>query len=127
MKNEQELRPFTEKDKKEEIDGWLRDTFLKQFYEQYKHHFKFPDYFPHISFFYIDRHIGKVYLRTYKNLNGRRVYLIYDKNGLFLRKINLPHLKEHPNLLTDIYGDRMFRLVENNDEEYWQLQIYAIK
>lgn len=127
LKNKKELEPFTKQDKMELIEDYQRDTFFRRFYQKYKRLYKFPDYYPPIRWFYIDRLNKDVYLSTHKIIDGRRVYLVYTTEGQFVKRLKLPSVGDNYYLLTSIFDKKLYRLVENEDEENWRLDISEIK
>ena len=125
LKNKKELEPFTKQDKSALIESYQRDNFFRRFYQKYKRLYKFPDYYPPILWFYIDRVNKDVYLSTYKNKDGKRVYLVYTMTGQFVKRVELPANGE--SWLTAVFDKKLYRLIENEDEEEWRLDITEIK
>jgi hypothetical protein len=112
---EVELVPFTEENKKDMIEGYKRVEFWRILYESKKHLFKFPKYYPPIRWFFLDPVAKKVYLKTEKIENEKRTWLVYDFNGKLIKKISLPIG------LLRFYNGTYYRLLENEEEEVWEL------
>lgn len=104
--------------------GW--ETFRKFL------QFNFPDYFPPIQEFNISD--GKMYIKTYTVREGREEYLVLDLKGKLLKRVYLPVVKR-PSLwdyikgirLYQIENDTLYYLVEDEDEEVWELHVEKIK
>lgn len=119
--NKDEWVEFTEEDKKEMINEYKRDAFWKRLYETRKHIFKFPKYFPPIRWFYLDPVDKKLYLKTEKKEKKKRKWLVFDFKGQLIKKILLPFGRLR------FYNGMCYRLLENEDEEEWELYVEKIK
>lgn len=103
----------------------LPDT--KDLYDVLLKPVQFPDYLPAIQLCRcVDK---KVYVMTWKRENEKNEFFIYDMNGKFLKKIDIPityqtELRPYP--LT-VRNDKLYQLVENIDEEEWDLYVEEIK
>lgn len=107
--------PFTEEDKQAMIDSYKHNPLWGRFYERRKDLFKFPEYYPPLLWYFLDPVDKKLYLKTRKLEQGKRLWLVYDFNGKFIKKLFLP-----PGLLRFYHG-RYYRFTENADEETWEL------
>ncbi len=82
----------------------------------------FPEYYPAMQdFFVID---GNVYIKTYNRKNGLEEYVILDLKGNTRAEVFLP--KASYNLFT-FTNERYYYLVENDDEETWELHSEEIR
>lgn len=96
----------------------------------YETHLKpliFPDYFPVIADFFVDR--GTVYVMTWKKADGANEFYTYDMDGKFKRRIDIPiryesELSPYPAI---IKNGKLYQLVENQETEAWELYISEIK
>jgi hypothetical protein len=88
---------------------------------------QFPEYLPAMQdFFCVDK---RVYVMTWKKENEKTVFLLYDMNGKFLKKKDIP-LKyqtiRRPYPVT-IRNGKLYQLVENIEGEEWDLYVEEIK
>lgn len=93
----------------------------------FKNTLKFTEYFPAIRFFVVDK--GKIYIQTYLEEDGKQEFFIYDLKGKFLKRLFLPItfrdvLRPYP--LT-VKNDTLYQLLDNEDEEEWELHAVEIK
>lgn len=104
------------------------DPGTKQVYEAFfKKLLKFTDYFPAIQNFIADQ--GKIYIQTYLKEDGKYEYFIYDLKGKFLKRLFLPVAYMNglmPSPFT-IENHTLYQLIENEDEEEWELHAVEIK
>lgn len=100
---------------------------MKDQYEQFLKPVTFPDYLPAVqSCFCVD---NKIYVMSWKRENEKNEFLIYDMGGKFLKKIDIPIKYQsviYPYPLT-IRNDKLYQLVEDIDEEEWNLYVEEIK
>jgi hypothetical protein len=100
---------------------------MKDQYEQFLKPVTFPDYLPAVQgCFCVD---NKVYVMTWKRENEKNEFLIYDLGGKFLKKIDIPIKYQsviYPYPLT-VRNDKLYQLVEDIDEEEWNLYVEEIK
>ena len=104
------------------------DPSTKQFYDAFfKDKLKFTDYFPAIQFFIVDH--GKIYIITYMKKDGKYEYFVYDMKGKFLKRLFLPISSPNP-LRPDpftIKHNKLYQLIENEDEEESELHAFAVE
>lgn len=116
---------FTEKDKKE-----FASTIKN--YESRKSMFVFPKYFPPFRWFYIDPVQKKIYIETETEEKGKRKWLVFDFRGKLIKKVMLPILSLDMKswnfaLHHTFYNGKNYRLVEDEEEEVWELHTIDIK
>jgi hypothetical protein len=116
--NKDELLEFTDEDKKD----MLNDPFWKELTQRINPMIDFPGYFPPIQWFYIDPVQKVIYLKTFKRENEKAKYILFDFNGRLLKKILLPS-----EIHTAFFNGKYYRLVENEDEEVWELHVMEIE
>jgi hypothetical protein len=92
--------------------------------------FFLPDYLPAIRD--ITTSDNKVYIQTYKIEKNRSEFFIFDFNGKLLKKVFLPQadgdiVKLNTNTTFTIHHNKYYYLVENLDEEVWELFVEEIK
>ncbi|MCP5107372.1 MAG: hypothetical protein GY950_28555 [bacterium] len=109
-------------------DFFKTNPSTKAMYELFlKDKLKFTDYFPPIQFIVVDS--GKIYIQTYLKKDGKYEFFIYDINGKFLKRLFIPikyrdGLRPFPFTIKD---NTRYQLVENEDEEVWELHGLEIK
>jgi len=129
----------TDAHKKAVLDVFKSERFVKlQGWENIKRRLKFhyPDYFPAIRDFLI---VGKkIYVRTFRineNTNEQE-FIIMDLKGNILKTLYLPQTTgpQHTTKMVgmsprfySIANNRFYYLVENEDEETWELYVKDIK
>jgi hypothetical protein len=88
---------------------------------------KFRDDFPAIQFFLVDN--GRIYIQTYLKKDDKYEFFIYDLEGKLIKRLFFPvkfqdALKPNP---FDIEDNTFYQLIENEDEEEWELHAIEIK
>jgi hypothetical protein len=111
---------ISEKDKSFWIDRF-KNRNMKKHWTRFKKHVKnlydlFPKYYPAMQDFIVSD--GNVYVKTYKRRNSMEEYVILDLKGNIRKRTFLP--MAYPNLFT-FKDNRFYYLVENDDEEIWEL------
>jgi hypothetical protein len=122
--------------KNEILDRFKSDPLIKRGggWEQFKKTTKmiFPDTFPAIKNFEIAN--GRLYIQTYKMVEGKAEYVVTDLKGKLIKKAYLPRFQP-PSLLADALGiklhaiqkDKLYYLKENEENEIWELHVEEIK
>jgi hypothetical protein len=115
--------------KKRYLDAWKSSHMLREEYKAFKERLKFPKYFSYIRNFHVID--GKLYILTFKELNGANELLIYSLTGKPLKRTGVPLLNTEMLLpqvynFYTIYRGKLYRLVENPDTEAWELHISGI-
>lgn len=123
---------------KVKLTGELKDQYDRFFSEdiRFKNGYKiikarnmieFPEYLPLVRAYRVSD--GKVYMITFNQKNETFETFIFNAQGKLLKKSFLPLAK--PNIMEiypfTIYKDKIYQLVENEEEEEWQLHITGIK
>ncbi len=102
-------------------------TPYRRFYEQLKRRIKFPSYFPTIQFLFVAD--NTIYILTYKHKGESYQFILYDVNGKRLKEVMAPYLLStliNPYPPTIQHG-KLYQLVENEEDEEWDLHITGIK
>lgn len=102
--------------KKKENPRW--EMFKEMF------NFVFPDYFPPFRDFLVRD--GKIYFITPFTRKNDRV-VVTDLKGKTLATATVPFGFYDKNMVYDIFGDQLYYLVENEDEETWDLYVESLK
>jgi hypothetical protein len=116
---------------KKEVYDWLKsDVRFKTIPEELKKLIYFPDYLPAIRDLKVKD--NKLYIQTYKKENNRSEFFIFDFKGILLKKIFLPQssgdiFKLNTNSTFTIFNNKYYYLVENMEEENWELHMEEIK
>lgn len=118
-----EKKPVTETDKQEVHDFFKNNPRFRAFYEARKHLLKIADFFPAIQGF---QSFGdRLFVFTYHQKNGKTQFFVYDDRGKLLRELYLPLRKRdiNGNFPFTIDGNKFYQMLENEDEEEWELHI----
>jgi hypothetical protein len=132
IKHQLERQKVTENIKKKIINFFKTSPQTKNFYELFKP-IRFPSYFPAILD--IAASGGKLYVLTFKTLSEDEAdvqeteILIFDIKGKFLKKVTFPLKMQDPLLPypSAIYEGTIYQIIENADEEEWEVHITEIK
>ena len=116
------------KEYKERIDQYMKtNPQTKQFYDYFKKIVKFADTFPAIQHIYAADY--KIYVLTYLVKDEKSEFLIFDTNGKFLKRLFVPFKAPTGIMLNPavIKNDKFYQLVENEENEEWELHMEEIK
>lgn len=117
---------FTQAHKERILDFFKTNPRTKQVYEFLKNQLKFPDYFPVVREFIVTD--GKIYVLTSNQQENKTEFLILDVNGKLLKRQFLAfHYKQliEPSPYT-IHNGKLYQLLEDPDEEEWELHVSKI-
>lgn len=117
----------TSSDKDRYLDFYKTDPRYKDGYDILKPMIAFPDYFPVIRNFVIAEKY--IYVLTYLQKDQKSELEIYDLKGTRIKKLMVPILEMNVNELYPytIKNNKIYQLVENSDEEEWELFVTDIK
>jgi hypothetical protein len=124
---EYEKVKFTEEFKNRYINFSENDYRYKYVYQQDKNRIKWPEYFPLIRDLQVAN--KKIYIITFNSINDKKECYIYDSaNGKFIKKAFLPLVEQNVQELYPytIKNGKVYQLVENLDEEKWELHVVDI-
>ncbi len=140
IKKDDPKMEFTSEDKTRAVDFLKNDPAVKNDLKQiggwegFKKmlDMRFPDYFPPIKG--IDVSGDNIYVRTYKKKNGKDQYQVLDLKGNLLRTVYISDALE-PSVFAQIAGARlyytsagnMYYLLENDENEEWELHMEPLK
>jgi len=117
---------ITQEYKNKVIHFFKTSAQTKDIYEALLKPISFPDYFPTIQlFFVIDK---KIYVMTWKREKDMNEFYIYDMKGNFLKKQQIPIIYQNvfqPYPIT-IKNGKLYQLIEDLDNEEWNLHITKI-
>ncbi len=96
-------------------------------YEVLKNVIKFSEYFPVIQIFWVVDQ--KLYVHTYMKKDNKDEFFIYDLKGKFLKRLFLPikYLSGFQASPYAINQGKLYQLVENEDEEMWELHVIPVE
>jgi hypothetical protein len=117
-------RKFTSEDEK--VIREALKFMLKDLYEQIKNNYIFPTHFPEILALEVSE--DKLYVITWKVDNENFETFIFDLKGKLLKKTFIQlrlmdKIRPYPYVINK---GKLYHLVENEDEELWELQISKI-
>jgi len=120
-----ETPPVTEQDRLRYLD-FYRAGPLKYVWDRFKKQVRFPSHFPGLRDFRI--HDEKIYVLTFKKSGKGSQVVVFDLKGHFLRKVNIPLKEKDIDLYPYcIFQGHCFQLMENLEEEYWELLSWPIQ
>lgn len=92
----------------------------------------FPPIYPAIQELVITG--KKIYIQTFKLKENKSEYVVMDLKGNIINRVYLPRFENTPMMskilgakLHTIYNDKLYYLMENEDEEEWELHMEEIK
>ncbi len=110
-----------------------KQTELMGGWEQVKKVFtmNFADFFPAVQDF--DIYGEKLYIQTFKVVNGKEEFVVTDLKGGFIKRVFIRKFENVPLMnkirgakLNTIGSDKLYYLLENEDEEEWELHMEAL-
>lgn len=103
------------------------DPRTKQYYELVISRIVFSKYFPVMRDYNISD--GKLYILTYFKKDSKSEFIIMDINGKYIKTIYIPiaynNIVEASPYTID--NDKIYQLIENSEEENWELHIIPIR
>jgi hypothetical protein len=113
-----------EEDRARYLD-YYRAGPLKFVWDKFKKQIRFPENFPGLRDFRIDS--GKIYVVSFKGTDEGSELVILDARGRFHKKMEIPLKEKDINLYPYcIHRGILFQLVENLDEERWELLSWPV-
>jgi len=119
--------PVTSEDKKEIIKFFRNHPEYGTVYEtRLKPVMKFPDVYSAARVLTVTD--DKIYVLTYKRKEGKTEFIIFDIEGNFLKKSMVPFKNENirQHYPFTINNGLLYQLVENIDDEQWELHIHPV-
>jgi hypothetical protein len=126
LRVESKKRKVTEEFKKEVINYLKTSQRTKDIYEILLKPVRFPDSFPTILFFFAADNI--LYVMTWIRENEKNQFHTFDMKGKFLKKLWIPLVYQsylEPFPLT-VNNGKLYQVIENLDEETWELHVSKI-
>jgi hypothetical protein len=127
-KEDYQLVELTGKHKEAVYYYYKTNPRTKDRFDIIKQRLVFPTHLSAIRDFYpADK---KVYIRTYRQVDNKTEFFIYDVNGKFIKKVFLPTVEkdgyEYWSYRYTVGGGKLYQLAENEDTEEWELYITEI-
>lgn len=118
---------ITDESRDKMLNWYKTSRSFKQFYHMWKDRLKFPKYFPAIRWYHIVD--NKAYVLTYKKEAEKSEFYILDIKGKFLKNVMVPLAEKDDRLWYPyvIKNGKLYQLIENSDEEEWELHVTVIK
>lgn len=112
--------------KEEVYEMMRRNPDTKNFFDLVKKMVEFGDKFPPIQQFYVAD--NNVYIQTYKKQDGKYEFFVYRLDGKLITQVFLPvsymwGIMPNP---TAVKNNTLYQLLENEDEEVWELNATKI-
>jgi hypothetical protein len=113
----------------EDIDAWFNRIKRRLGLDRYdlaKKIVRWPEFFPAIRDLMVDN--GHVYVITYRRQQEKNEFFIYDLDGKLAKKTFLP-LKDYDGVALfpySIKNNYLYQLIDNEEEEVWELQRFSI-
>jgi hypothetical protein len=119
---------FKEEDKAKVFQFWESQNRLKKFINLFKLSVSFPRYYPPICTWKVAD--NKIYMVTFNKQEKQNQCLVYDLEGNFIKESFLP-LKSESEILYiwypfDISKNQFYQVIDNYEEETWELVITNI-
>lgn len=117
-----------DKDKQRFFTFFKTDPQTKNFFEAFKHLIDFPGYFPLIRG--MDVVDDKLYLNGYPGKDGKTEFTIFNLEGKVIKKnifLDLPDATARDLYPYTIKNGMVYQLVDNDEEEVWELHIHDLK
>ncbi len=115
------------KHKKATFNMLKTDPRTKQYYELVKSRLVFSEYFPVMRNYNISN--GKLYILTYYKKDGKSEFIIMDIKGKYIKTKYIPI--SYNNIVEaspyTINNEKIYQLIENSEEENWELHITPIR
>lgn len=126
IKHDYQLLPFTNAEKEKVLNFFKTNPGTRANYEAFKQRLEFPANYPAIQNFFASNE--KINILTYEQKNDKVAVLVFDIKGKFLEKSTVPFFLQTPfdPFPFWIAYDKMYQVVDNEEEEEWQLLINDI-
>lgn len=114
----------------EYIDLWfnrIKRNLGMRAYQYFKQTVRFPEFFPAIYDLVVDN--GHIYVITYRRKENQSEFFIFDLEGKLVKRLFLPVAYRNPTTFNPytFSRNRFYQLIENEDEEEWELHAIEIK
>jgi hypothetical protein len=119
---------FTEQHKQRLIKRLLAEPQTKRYFEQNMHRMVYSDYFPPVRMFHVAD--DRIYVMSNKEVRGKNEFFIYDLEGTLLKKVFLPVAPFERTMIPLFYtirNGKLYKLMDNEETEEWELHIMDIK
>ncbi|MCK5220262.1 MAG: hypothetical protein KAR14_01670, partial [Candidatus Aminicenantes bacterium] len=126
IKRDYVKKKVSEEDRKRIHEYFKTNPRTRNFYEANKHLLKFAEYFPAIQVF--QPYDDKLYVTTYNEKEDKTEFIVFDNKGKFVDQVWLPIVRRdiQSYMPFTVSKNILYRLIENEDEEEWELHIDSI-
>lgn len=133
IESEYEKVKFTETHKQKVLNLYKTRPSTKYEYDAWEKLLHFPGYFPAIRNIFADE--KKLYVRTYREIDGKSEFYIFSTEGRLLRKIFLAIAKNNAKFAYPYMRDsapytfnksKLYQLIENEETEKFELHVTRI-
>ncbi|MEN8154668.1 MAG: hypothetical protein ABFR75_11665 [Acidobacteriota bacterium] len=124
IKKDYEEIKVTKEYRDKTFQNFKTDPNFKQFFDYFKQRIKFKDTYPAIQDIRVTD--DRIYVTTFKKKNMETECIILDLKGNEVKRVFVPYpelygmdyLPEY-----DIYNKKFYILIENDDDEVWELHV----
>jgi len=126
IKYNYKLQKVSERTKKDIRNYYKTSPRFKAFYDRIKNRIEIGNRYNAIKDFFVDK--DTIYVQTHIKTDSGVEFLLFTKTGKFIKKTVLPL---HSINVLEFYpyyikNDTLYQIVENEDEEEWELHITKI-
>lgn len=128
IKPEYEKLKFTGRHKEIVLNYFKTDLNTKPYFDMIQANVLWPDNFPAVR--YLITADKELYVHTFLEKDDKTEFYIFDHNGKFLSKKWFPLTATNPvstTFLYTIHDHTLYRLIEDDEREEWDLHITGIK
>jgi uncharacterized protein YneR len=118
--------PVTSDDIKTYKTFYQESKKYRRVFQRYGGQFSFPSRFPAAREVTVAD--DKIYVLTFKQKKGETEFVIFDKDGKFLKTKMLPFAYENPRdpYPYTIHNGNLYQLIDNQDTEEWELNTHVL-
>lgn len=128
IKQEYKNLKFTAAYQDQVLNYFKTNPDTRQFYDTIRKGILWPDHFPAIRGFSVDERL--LYVQSFLVKDGKTDCYVFDHSGKLLAKPRLFIARTNPvetQQLFTIYNQVLYQLIENEDEEKWELHITPLQ
>ena len=119
--------PVTEADKQAVKESFSRDAQGRRFFTENRHRFRYSETKPAIKNFL--EYDQLIYVETWNRKDGKTEFYVFGQDGKLKKRIFIPiemidYRRSYPYFID---GGQFYQLVENEDEEEWELNVINLE
>jgi hypothetical protein len=125
IKKDYQQLPVPEEYKKKTME-WCK-IYFKQYWDMFRNRISFKEYYPAVQRMVVTD--DRIYILTFKKQNEDTECIIFDLEGNEQKRVYLPLPQTYGTEIPifDIHNQGFYYLVENEDEEVWELHRKDVK